>query len=117
MVHKPKVYAELLAKHLKKHKSRVWLVNTGWSGGPYGVGHRMDLKYTRAMIRAALSGKLDKVEMREDPIFGLSVPVSCPGVPSDLLMPKETWSKPQEYDAQAQKLKAMFDANYEKYQQ
>jgi phosphoenolpyruvate carboxykinase (ATP) len=117
MVHKPKVYAELLAKKIQKHKSRVWLVNTGWSGGPYGTGHRMELKYTRAMIRAALAGSLDKVETVEDPVFGLAVPVSCPGVPGNLLMPKQTWPKPQDYDAAAAKLKAMFDANYEKYQQ
>src|SRR5690606_16245175 len=77
----PAKYAEMLGERLREHGSRVWLVNTGWTGGPYGVGHRMKLSYTRAMVRAALAGELDEVEMMQDPIFGLSIPRSCPGVP------------------------------------
>lgn len=111
----PKVYAELLREKVNKHGATVWLVNTGWTGGPYGVGRRMSLKHTRALLRAALGGSLHKVEFRTDPVFGLSVPVSCDGVPSEVLEPRQTWSDKDAYDKQAAKLKEMFDTNIAKF--
>jgi phosphoenolpyruvate carboxykinase (ATP) len=87
----PSEYAKLLGEKIEKHKAKCWLVNTGWSGGAYGVGQRMSIKYTRALLNAAIEGQLDKVAYETDPVFGLSVPVSCPGVPADILMPKNTW--------------------------
>lgn len=111
----PKVYAELLAKKIDEHGSKVWLINTGWSGGGYGVGSRMKLSYTRAMINAAFSGELDNVEFVTEPFFGLSIPTSCPGVPSEVLNPRQTWADKGAYDATAEKLKAMFDENYKKF--
>ncbi len=104
-------YAEMLGELLHKHNSQVWLVNTGWSGGAYGVGQRMKLSHTRAMVRAAVSGQLDSVATRTDPIFGLHMPVSAPGVPSEVLDPRATWSDGTAYDAQARKLADMFHAN------
>ena len=109
------VYAEMLGKKLREHGSRVWLVNTGWTGGPHGTGERMKLGYTRAMIRAALAGQLDGVETSEDPFFGLGVLRHAPGVPDDVLNPRETWEDAAAYDAQARKLAAMFRENFEKY--
>ncbi|MEO5588338.1 MAG: phosphoenolpyruvate carboxykinase (ATP) [Gemmatimonadaceae bacterium] len=115
LVWHPTVYAEMLGKLLKEHDSHVWLVNTGWSGGPYGVGKRMKLGYTRAMVRAALSGEVDSVEMRTDPVFGLSVPTAIEGVPAGILDPRSTWSDAVGYDAQASKLAGMFRKNFEKF--
>ncbi len=115
MVLPPSVYAEMLGERIKKHGSRCWLVNTGWTGGAYGVGSRMKLKYTRAMLNAALDGRLDDVETFTDPIFGLHIPKEVPGVPSEVLDPKSTWDDPDAYDAQAQKLADMFAENFEKY--
>ncbi len=112
---RPKAYAELLKEKIARHGSKVWLVNTGWSGGPYGVGQRMKLKYTRAMIRAAFSGELDGVEFVQDPVFGLSVPTSCPDVPDEVLMPRGTWADKEAYDKKANELKQMFEANYQKF--
>lgn len=111
----PARYANLLKDKIDRHGSRVWLVNTGWTGGPYGVGSRMKLSYTRAMIEAAFSGALDKVSYIEDPVFGLHVPAECPNVPSDVLHPRETWSDKAAYDAQAEKLRAMFEENFKKF--
>ena len=91
------------------------LVSTGWSGGPYGVGKRMKLGYTRAMVRAALSGDLDGTPDKVDPIFGLAVPLGIPDVPSSVLEPRETWSDETAYDLQAKKLAGMFRANFEKF--
>ncbi len=108
----PGVYAEMLGKKIQQDQARVWLVNTGWTGGPYGVGSRMKLSYTRAMVRAALAGQLDEVAYLTDPIFGFAVPTSVPGVPSEVLQPRETWSDPAGYDAQARKLAAMFRENF-----
>lgn len=108
-------YAHMLGELLREHKSRVWLVNTGWSGGPYGVGKRMKLSYTRAMVRAALSGELDSVPTTTDPIFGLHVPQHVPGVPDEVLNPRGTWSDPAEYDAQAHRLAGMFRKNFEQF--
>src|SRR5690606_3172445 len=104
MPRRPTEYAELLGKLLDRHGSRVWLVNTGWTGGPYGTGSRIKLRYTRAMINAALSGKLDEVEYRTHPVFGVAMPVSCPDVPADLLDPIRTWENADAYTAQAEKL-------------
>jgi phosphoenolpyruvate carboxykinase (ATP) len=111
----PTVYAELLGEKITKHNVRVWLVNTGWTGGPYGEGQRMKIGYTRAMVRAALAGELDRVETRTDAIFGLAVPTSVPGVPSEVLDPRHTWADKIAYDRQAEKLLRMFEANFEKY--
>jgi phosphoenolpyruvate carboxykinase (ATP) len=115
MVHHPMVYAQLLGKKISKHQSRCWLVNTGWTGGAYGVGQRMKIAYTRAMIDTLLSGGLDDVRYEVDPVFGLLVPQSCPGVPEHVLNPRLTWADPAAYDAQAQKLAAMFKANFAQF--
>ncbi len=115
MVLDPAVYADLLGKKIAKHNSRVWLVNTGWSGGPYGVGSRMKLPHTRAMVNAALSGKLDEVATDADPVFGVSVPRSCPDVPGEVLNPRNTWSDKAAYDAKARELAGRFAKNFEKF--
>ena len=111
----PKVYADLLREKIARHGAKVWLVNTGWTGGPYGVGARMRLRHTRAMLAAAFSGALDAVPYEIDPVFGLHVPTSCPDVPSDLLKPRDTWADPAAYDAAAEGLRAMFEANAAKF--
>ncbi|MBS1718729.1 MAG: phosphoenolpyruvate carboxykinase (ATP) [Armatimonadetes bacterium] len=111
---RPHVYAELLGKKIDQHKAHVWLINTGWTGGPYGVGSRMKLAYTRAMIQAAFNGQLDNVTFVTDPVFGLSIPTECPNVPSEVLTPRSTWADKGAYDAEAGKLKAMFDEQYRK---
>lgn len=110
----PTVYAKLLGDKLEKHGSTVWLVNTGWTGGPYGVGSRIKIPYTRAMVSAALDGKLNDVEYRTDPNFGLLVPTSCPDVPAELLDPKQTWADKDAYDAQAVKLAGMWEEQSKK---
>ncbi len=112
---RPKVYADLLGEKIRTHGPRVWLVNTGWTGGGAGVGERMKLRYTRAMLSAAFSGALDHVEHSIDPVFGLSVPQSCPDVPSEVLNPRETWDDKAAYDAKANELKAMFEENFKKF--
>ena len=112
----PAVYADMLGEKLKKHDAKVWLLNTGWTGGPYGVGHRMKLSHTRRMVTAALSGELDNVDTWTDPHFGLSVPVKIEGVPDQVLHPRETWKNPAEYDAKASQLADMFADNFEKYE-
>jgi phosphoenolpyruvate carboxykinase (ATP) len=111
----PGKYAEMLGKKMEQHKVNVWLINTGWTGGPYGVGHRMKLPYTRAMITAALEGKLDKTATNNDPVFGFAVPVSVPGVPSELLQPRNTWADGAAYDQKAAYLAGLFVKNFEKY--
>ena len=115
LVWHPTRYAEMLGTLLKEHGSKVWLVNTGWSGGAYGTGKRMKLSYTRAMIHAALAGKLDDVSLRTDPVFGLSVPTAIPGVPDDVLEPRGTWADGAAYDEQAKKLAGMFRENFQKF--
>ncbi len=112
----PSVYAKLLGEKISKHKVTAWLVNTGWTGGPYGVGHRMSIEHTRALLNSALEGKLDNVEFETDPVFGLSVPKSCPGVPAEVLFPRNTWKDKAAYDKQAQKLAAMFKDNFKQYE-
>ncbi len=111
----PSAYAEMLGRKIEEHGVKVWLVNTGWTGGPVGEGSRMKLAYTRAMVRAALAGKLDDVETRPDPVFGLHIPVSVPDVPSQVLRPRDTWQDSDKYDAQARKLAGMFRENFEKF--
>lgn len=115
LVWHPTKYADMLGALLKEHGSRVWLVNTGWTGGAYGVGKRMRLAHTRAMIDAALSGALDGVKTHKDPVFGLSVPESVPNVPSEVLDPRDTWDDHAAYDEQAKKLAGMFAKNFEKF--
>ena len=105
---KPEKYARLLGEKIQRHQASVWLVNTGWSGGPYGIGSRVKLSYTRAMIRAALDGELADVAYRKDRGFGLSVPEACPDVPCEILNPRETWADKDAYDVQAAKLQGMF---------
>lgn len=111
----PQRYAALLGEKLARHQSRVWLINTGWSGGPYGEGERVPIPYTRAMVNAVLDGKLDDVPTSPDPIFGLHIPASCPGVPAEILDPRRTWRNPNAYDEQARRLAIMFNNNFEKY--
>lgn len=111
----PTKYADMLGERMKKHNVHVWLVNTGWSGGAYGTGERMKLRHTRAMVGAALNGALDKVEYREHPVFGVMMPASCPEVPQEILDPRNTWKDKGAYDAQADKLAAAFQANFDKY--
>jgi phosphoenolpyruvate carboxykinase (ATP) len=115
LVWHPTKYAEMLGALLKEHGSQVWLVNTGWSGGAYGVGRRMKLGYTRAMVRAALGGALDGTEFVADPVFGLHIPKWVPDVPGEVLEPRGTWANGAEYDAQAQKLAGMFRENIRKF--
>jgi phosphoenolpyruvate carboxykinase (ATP) len=111
----PGVYAEMLGEKLREHGSRVWLVNTGWTGGPYGEGSRMKLAYTRAMVRAALAGQLDDVETATAPFFGLQIPTRVPGVPSEVLNPRDTWGDKHAYDAQAARLAGLFAENFERF--
>jgi phosphoenolpyruvate carboxykinase (ATP) len=112
----PAVYARMLGEKLKHHHAQCWLVNTGWTGGPYGTGHRMKLGYTRAMIDAMLLGKLDNIETRTDPVFGLRIPTHVPGVPEDVLDPRSTWQDHAGYDAGAARLAAMFKENFGKFE-
>jgi phosphoenolpyruvate carboxykinase (ATP) len=112
----PNVYARMLGEKIARHQARVWLVNTGWTGGPYGVGSRMRIAHTRAMINAAIAGQLDQVRYRLDPIFNVEVPTTCPGVPEGVLDPRSTWPNPQAYDEQAQKLAAMFVENFTRFE-
>ncbi len=112
----PAVYAELLAERIKKHSARVWLLNTGWTGGPYGVGTRFKLAYTRAMVTAILDGSLARNGCKPDPVFGLPIPTSVPGVPGNVLNPRDTWEDKAAYDAKARDLAARFRANDQKFE-
>ncbi|MDG2241633.1 MAG: phosphoenolpyruvate carboxykinase (ATP) [Longimicrobiales bacterium] len=111
----PGVYAKMLGEKLREHGAKVWLVNTGWSGGGYGVGSRMKLAHTRAMVNAAIAGDLEGAEFVTDEVFGLDVPTAVPGVPSEVLSPRSTWTDGEAYDASATKLAEMFKANFEKF--
>ena len=111
----PAKYAELLADRMRKHGSNAWLVNTGWSGGAYGVGERMSLKYTRAIIDAIHDGSLAEAPTETDPVFGLEVPTACAGVPAEVLIPKNTWSDKAAFDTTAAKLAGLFSTNFKKY--
>lgn len=117
MVWHPSKYAELLAEKMSEHGATAWLVNTGWTGGPFGVGSRMQLPYTRAIIDAIHNGDLDNVEYVTDPIFGLAIPTSCPNVPDELLIPKNTWADAAAYDKQAEKLAKLFIRNFKAYKE
>ncbi len=110
----PSVYATMLGEKIEKYGTKVYLVNTGWSGGPYGVGSRMKLSYTRAMITAALNGSFDSVEYKHDDVFNLDVPQSCPGVPAEIMNPRDTWADKAAYDESAKKLAKMFADNFAK---
>jgi phosphoenolpyruvate carboxykinase (ATP) len=111
----PTVYARMLGERLEKHKVNAWLVNTGWTGGPYGVGNRMKIAFTRQMIHAILNGLLDNVPTVQDPIFGLYVPESCPGVPNEVMNQRDTWTDKHAFDAKAKELAEKFRANFEQF--
>jgi phosphoenolpyruvate carboxykinase (ATP) len=115
MVLPPAEYARMLAERIRKHRAQCWLVNTGWTGGPYGVGSRMKLDHTRAMLEAVLEGELDDAPTTVDPVFGLGVPKEINGVPSQVLNARATWSDPEAYDRQARRLAEMFAKNFERY--
>ena len=117
LVWHPKKYADLLADRIRTHNANVWLVNTGWSGGPYGVGSRMKLAFTRAIIDAIHAGQLKDVPTNIDPIFGLHVVTSCPNVPAEILNPRQTWSDPAAYDVTAKKLASLFAENYAQFEE
>jgi phosphoenolpyruvate carboxykinase (ATP) len=106
----------LLGEKIAKHGVRVWLLNTGWSGGPYGVGARMKLPYTRSMLHAALEGKLDRVSYARDAVFGVQVPAECPDVPSEVLTPRATWKDASAYEAKARDLAGRFNENFKNYE-
>ena len=110
----PMRYAELLRQRLEKHGTQVWLVNTGWTGGAYGQGKRFPLKITRRLIQSVLQNELQSVAFAPDPNFGLQVPQQCPDVPPELLRPRQTWAKPEEYDRQAARLAEQFRGNFQK---
>jgi phosphoenolpyruvate carboxykinase (ATP) len=109
---RPTVYAGLLGEKLDEHGAGVWLINTGWTGGPFGEGHRMPIQATRALLAAVLSGELGEVEFRTDPVFGFQVPLHAPGVDESLLDPRSTWSDPEAYDRKARELARMFADNF-----
>jgi phosphoenolpyruvate carboxykinase (ATP) len=117
MMRHPSAYAQLLADKIEKHKAECWLVNTGWTGGPFGIGSRMKIEYTRVLLNAALDRSLNNVEMKTDPIFGFQVPTDAAGVPVEILNPRNTWSKPSDYDAQAKKLAALFHENFGQFKE
>ena len=115
LVWHPTKYAEILAEKLHKHKARVWLVNTGWGGGSYGVGKRISLKNTRTIIDAIHSGTLAGAKTERDPIFGFDIVTECPGVPAEILRPRDSWADKTAYDATAKKLAGLFNKNFETY--
>ncbi len=113
----PSVYSKMLGEKIAEHNVKCWLVNTGWSGGAYGVGERISIKYTRALLNAALNGHLDHVDYESEPVFGLNIPKSCPGVSRDILNPKNTWSDKNAYDKKAKQLAANFVENFKQYEE
>jgi phosphoenolpyruvate carboxykinase (ATP) len=115
LVWHPTRYAELLAEKIRQHDASTWLINTGWSGGPFGVGKRVKLAYTRAIVDAIHDGRLREMPTKTDPVFGLEVPVECPGVPDDILIPRKTWTDEAEYDKSRLRLAALFQKNFEAY--
>jgi phosphoenolpyruvate carboxykinase (ATP) len=112
----PSDYAQMLGERMDRYNVPVWVVNTGWSGGPYGTGERMNIAHTRQMVRAALNGLLDDVPTRTDPTFGFEVPTACPDVPAEVLWPRDTWADKEAYDRQAQKLAGMFVENFKQFE-
>ena len=115
MVHHPSTYAELLRRKIERYGVTCWLVNTGWVGGPYGVGKRISIRHTRALLNAALNGRLDSVKYTKDPIFGFEVPLECPGVPDDVLSPSSSWGDQKEYDRRYRDLAMRFKENFAKF--
>ena len=115
MVHHPYKYAELLKRKIERYGVKCWLVNTGWVGGPYGIGKRISIKYTRALLNAALTGKLDSVKFKRDPVFGFDVPETCPNVPDDVLDPSSSWHDKKEYDKKYKQLAQRFIENFGKF--
>ncbi|MBD3381729.1 MAG: phosphoenolpyruvate carboxykinase (ATP) [candidate division Zixibacteria bacterium] len=115
MVHHPYFYADMLRNKIIRHKASCWLVNTGWTGGPFGVGKRISIKYTRALLDAALSGQLHDVEYRKDDVFGFEVPKSCPGVPDDVLVPSSSWPDQAAYDQKYDQLASLYIENFKKF--
>jgi phosphoenolpyruvate carboxykinase (ATP) len=111
----PVQYAQMLGEKLRQEHVNVWMVNTGWTGGAYGTGQRIKLAYTRAMVTAALNGQLEKMSYKHDAIFGFTIPESCPGVPEEILDPRNTWENKEAYDEQARELAGRFVKNFEKY--
>ena len=116
MVHHPTKYANMLGDRIAEHNVTVWLVNTGWTGGPYGVGSRMKIAFTRAMVNAAIDGSLKGVETKAEPFFGLQIPVAVPGVPEDVLQPRLAWADKDAYDRMAKKLVGLFAENFKKFE-
>ena len=112
----PGEYARMLGDRLEANDIPVWLINTGWTGGPYGVGQRMNIQHTRAMVHGAIERRLDVVEFTVDPVFGLSVPTSVPDVPTDVLQPRGTWTDPRAYDDAARQIAAMFVDNFRQFE-
>ena len=117
MVWHPNKYANLLAEKMEEFGATAWLINTGWVGGGYGVGERIKLRYTRAIIDAIHSGELSKAATTTDPIFGFKIPTLCSGVPTELLVPKNAWTSAPQYDAQAAHLAQLFNTNFEKFKE
>ena len=115
MVHHPYFYADLLKRKIIRHDVKCWLVNTGWTGGPYGVGKRISIRYTRAMLEAALTGQLDNVEYREDKLFGFQVPLTCPDVPAEALYPESSWPDKAAYSNRYKQLSALYIENFKKF--
>jgi len=115
MVHHPTVYARLLGSKIEEHDVECWLVNTGWTGGPYGIGRRMSIAHTRAMVNAAIEGRIPS-EYEIEPFFGLSIPKTVPDVPTDVLNPRNAWSDKAAYDVQARKLAQLFFDNFKRFE-
>jgi phosphoenolpyruvate carboxykinase (ATP) len=112
----PSVYAEMLGERMDRFDVPVWLINTGWTGGPYGVGERMNITWTRQMVHAALNGALDDAETRTDPLFGFEVPTRVPDVPTEVLWPRDTWADKDAYDTKARALADMFAENFKQFE-
>jgi len=109
---RPEVYGQMFADLIARHGATCWLVNTGWSGGPYGVGSRMAIRHTRALLRSALDGSLTKMEFRKEPYFGLAIPAHVPGIPDEVLDPRRSWADKAAYDRMARDLVGRFEANF-----
>ena len=111
----PIQYARMLSEKISKYNTNVYLINTGWAGGPYGIGKRMDLKYTRAMVSASINGDLEKIKYKHDNIFNLEIPFSCPQVPSEILDPSYSWSNRDQYIMEAKRLAHLFIENFKRF--
>lgn len=115
MVHHPAVYSDLLRKKILRYGSNCWLLNTGWTGGPYGVGKRISIKHTRAILNSVLEGSLDKAEYYHDPVFKFEVPKTCPGVPAEILNPENSWPDKELYFSRYRQLGSLFFENFKKF--